>query len=83
MDEKTKRATLEEAERKMQSIARTVQGMIPQGWGFAVLCFSFGEKGFMNWVANAQREDMIKALREMADKLENDRRDFHRTGKKP
>lgn len=72
------RATLEEAERKMQEIARTVGAMTPKGWGFAVLCFSFGENGFMNWVSNAARQDMIKALRETADNLENDRRQFHR-----
>ena len=77
-----KRATLEEAERKMQSIARIVGNMVPQGWGFAVLCFSFGEDGFMNWVSNARRHDMIKALRETADKLENDPRGFHRMEKK-
>lgn len=63
----------------MQSIARVVGNMTPKGWGFAVLCFSYGENGFMNWASNAHRADMIKALREMADKLENDRRDFHRT----
>ena len=73
------RATLEEAERKMQSIARVVGNMVPTGWGFAVLCFSFGENGFINWVSNAQRADMVKALRELADKLESDPRDFHRT----
>lgn len=73
------RATLEEVERKMQGIARAVEGMVPKGWGFAVLCFSYGENGFMNWVSNARREDMIKALRETADNLEKNRRDFHRT----
>lgn len=76
------RATLEEMERKMQSIARLVGNMVPDGWGFAVLCFSYGENGFMNWVSNAKREDMIRALREMATKLETDRRDFHRTPSK-
>ena len=76
------RASLEEVERKMQGIAAAVKALVPEGWGFAVLCFSYGENGFMNWVSNAQRDDMIKALREMADKLENDRRDFHRTPRK-
>ena len=76
------RATLEEAERSMQRIAKAVEPMVPKGFGFAVLVFSFGEKGFMNWVSNAQRQDMVKALRECADKLETDRRDFHRTERK-
>lgn len=78
-----KRASLEEAERKMQAIARTVDSMIPEGWGFAVLCFTFGGKGFMNWVSNASRTDMSKALREMADRLENDPRDFYRAPRRP
>lgn len=73
------RATLEESERVMQSIARVVGNMVPQGWGFAVLCFSYGEGGFMNWVSTAQRQDMIKALREMAEQLERDPRQYHRT----
>lgn len=77
-----KRATLEEAERKMQGIAKAVGEMIPNGWGFAVLCFSFGEEGFMNWVSNGEREDMVMALREMVTRLENDRRGFHRAPRK-
>ena len=77
------RATLEEIERKMQGIAKTVGAMIPEGWGFAVLCYSFGENGFMNYVSNGERAAMIKALRECADKLENDQRQFHRTERKP
>ena len=78
-----KRATLEEAERQMQSISRVVGNMVPQGWGFTVLCFSFGENGFMNYVSNANRQDMIKSLREMVEKLENDPRTYHRTERKP
>lgn len=77
----TERVTLEEAERKMQGIARAVQAMVPKGWGFTVLCFSWGENGFMNYVSNAERDDMIKALRECADKIEKDRRQFHRQEK--
>ena len=77
-----KRATLEEAERKTTEIGRIIGDQMPKGWGFALLIFSFGEQGFMNWVSNAQRADMIKALRECADRLEKDRRDFHRTERK-
>jgi hypothetical protein len=80
------RATLEEAERKMQSMARVVGNMVPEGWGFTVLCFSFGdpfiENNFMNYVSNANREDMIRALRECADHLEKDPRSYHRTERK-
>lgn len=44
---------------------------------FALLAFTVEDnpaddpdQGWMTWVSNADRSDMIKALREMADKLE-------------
>lgn len=41
------------------------------GWCFAVMLFETGEAGKnMQWVSNAQREDMIKSLREFATNLE-------------
>jgi hypothetical protein len=39
--------------------------------GFALLCFDFGEGGFSAYFSNAQRPDMIKHLRETADRLED------------
>ena len=40
--------------------------------GFMLMMFDFGPPGkFMTYFSNAQREDMIKALREQADHLEN------------
>ncbi len=43
----------------------------PPDWGFAVMIFEFGESGKnMQWVSNAQREDMIKSLRGFATHLE-------------
>ena len=76
------RATLEEAERKTGEIGKLIGSQMPKGYGFALLLFSFGDDGFMNWVSNAQRPDMIKALRETADRLEKDPRNFHRTPRK-
>jgi hypothetical protein len=38
--------------------------------GFALLTFDFGGPGTGNYVSNANRDDMILALRETADKLE-------------
>lgn len=41
------------------------------GWCFAVMLFETGGPGKnMQWVSNAQREDMIKSLREFATNLE-------------
>ena len=41
-----------------------------RGWGFALLVFPFGDPGISNYISNAQRGDMITALREAADRLE-------------
>lgn len=38
--------------------------------GFAVLIFDFYDPGISNYISNAQRDDMIQALRELADRLE-------------
>ena len=38
--------------------------------GFALLVFEFHEPGIANYISNAKREDMIKSLRETADRLE-------------
>lgn len=40
------------------------------GYGFALLVFDWGDKGRMNWISNAKREDMIAALKEAAATLE-------------
>lgn len=39
--------------------------------GFALLVFDFGKPGISNYISNAQRSDMIAALRETADRLES------------
>lgn len=38
--------------------------------GFALIIFEFNQPGISNYVSNAQRDDMITALRETADRLE-------------
>lgn len=38
--------------------------------GFALWIFDFGDKGFLSYISNARREDMIKLLREHLKRLE-------------
>lgn len=38
--------------------------------GFALLVFDFGENGFLAYASNAERRDMIRSLREQADRME-------------
>lgn len=58
----------------MRQLAKKIQQEIP-GLGFTLLVFEFNDPGMSNYIANAQREDMIKCLRETADRLEG-RQDF-------
>lgn len=41
------------------------------GMGVALFVFPFGEYGNIGWISNANREDMIKVLRDHADHLEH------------
>jgi hypothetical protein len=53
---------------QMQKIARKVDEELPQGWGFAVLAFPFGEgEGRINYVSNGNREDVVKVVRQWLD----------------
>lgn len=59
----------------MQSIARRVDLILRKNYpgdkrGFCVIVFNFNNPGISHYVSNADREDMIKALRETADRLE-------------
>ena len=39
--------------------------------GFALLVFEFEKPGISNYISNAQRKDMIKALKETVKRLES------------
>lgn len=70
MSEKKPRAPLESAEVVARDIGRTIKEACPPGWGFALILASYGEDGFMTYLASMQRQDAIKLLRETADKIE-------------
>lgn len=60
---------------EMESVARQlakeiIVPMLPENCGFALLVFEFHDSSRSTYIANAEREDMIKALRETADTLE-------------
>lgn len=57
----------------------------PKGTGLMLAAFDFneeGEQGHMSYASNGRRTDMIKALRELADRLECDPR-LQSTGREP
>ena len=40
-----------------------------QGLGFALILFEHNKKSLCRYISNSKRKDMIKALRESADKI--------------
>lgn len=59
----------------MNKMAKKVEKMLPKDFGFTLLVFPFSRPGTSNYISNASREDMIKSLRETADRLEK-KQDF-------
>jgi hypothetical protein len=55
------------ARANMQAIARSVKRQLPDGWAFVVLAFPFGSGGRMNYVANADRVDVVRAMYEFIE----------------
>lgn len=61
-----------EVEPALREIATLVKPLVPTGWGFTLMIFSYGKTGLkgegdagsMFYISSAQREDMIKAMRE-------------------
>lgn len=51
----------------LQALARLVDSRLPYGWGFVVLAFPFGAGGRMNYVSNAQRADVVRAMYEFIE----------------
>lgn len=66
-----KRALLEQAEVRAKNLGRHLHAQMPEGWGFALILFSFGEGGFSTYISDANRADMIAALKECIEKLES------------
>lgn len=57
---------------KMEALNREfgayLKGKLPRGWGFALMCFQFGEKGNMFYIANAERTDIINVMKEFIER---------------
>lgn len=54
----------------MKKMAESVKKMLPKDFGFTIIVFPFKNTGVSNYISNANRSDMIKALRETADRIE-------------
>lgn len=51
-------------ETKAREVGGLVASVMPDGAGFCLFVFSFGEGGWMTYVSNADRTDLVDAVRE-------------------
>lgn len=54
----------------MNELARVLSEVLPDGVGFALLVFDFGKGGFMNYISNSERADVVRAMREFIARAE-------------
>jgi hypothetical protein len=59
----------EQIEALLKDIGQRLKSVMPDGYGFNLLIFSFGDGGSMFYLSNAQREDMIRAMQEFIAKF--------------
>jgi len=60
-----------EAEAKLKYIGDLLQSTMPKGFGFALLIFSWGKGGSMFYASNAERKELMEAMREFIQKFEH------------
>jgi hypothetical protein len=60
----------EQLESVCGGIAGVIKEALPQGTGFALVLFDFGEAGNTAYASTGERADTIKMLRELAGNLE-------------
>lgn len=68
----------ENANAMMQEIAKEINEKLPEGMGFALLAYEFGEidDKKMLYVSNSNREDVLKAMLEFVNKNLNNPKMF-------
>lgn len=60
----------EKAEAALKKLGDSLKASIPPGYGFTLLIFNFGVGGNLFYTSNADREDVMKMLREFIRKFE-------------
>ncbi|RXG32018.1 hypothetical protein [Leeuwenhoekiella marinoflava] len=59
----------------MRTLISACKSVLPEGWGITILTYQHNKPGIANYISDSERADMIKMLRETADRLEN-KQDF-------
>jgi hypothetical protein len=63
-----------EVAKEMKHVAKAIEHQLPEGFGFALFVFDFSPKGYISYMSNAQRPDMLRALKEFIANAEADAR---------
>jgi len=74
--EKVDPSRQQKTEELLNYLGKIIQDAINQffqGWGFTLVIFKFNEKGVSSYVTSAERETMIESLKEMVEKLEENK----------
>ena len=48
-----------------------IASKLPEEVGFGLLLFHFGPGGFLSWISNGQRGDMVRAVKEWLARVEH------------
>jgi predicted HAD superfamily Cof-like phosphohydrolase len=59
-------------ERHAHEVGDRLNLALPKGYGFGLFLFSFGEKGNLAWISNADRPSMTEALEEWIGRAKKD-----------
>lgn len=59
-----------EVRETMNKVASAIDSALPDGFGFVLLVFNFGEGGYMNYISNSDRADVVRAMKEFVAKEE-------------
>lgn len=54
----------------LRQIAEKIGEQMPDGWGFTLLMFSYGQAGNLFYISSAQRQDIMNTMREFIQKFE-------------
>jgi hypothetical protein len=60
----------EHLETETAMLGRALAKQLRPGVGFCLVLYNFGAEGNMAYLANGERESVIKLLRELCDKIE-------------
>ena len=63
----------EQARSMLQEIARDINNKLPEGFGFTLLAYEFGDEDGrkMLYVSNSDRDDIKKAMQEFIEQPKN------------